>query len=196
MTNKTALLVLDFINDIVHSKGKFTATAKFVHDYHVMDHANQVIEFARKNQIPIVFIRVGFSADYLECPPNSPVFGKAKKFQALQLNTWGTEFHEKLNVQPTDFVITKHRVSAFYATSLEAFLRPNQIQNLILIGVSTDMAIQTTAREAHDRDYKVIIVSDACGAGSVESHEFTLRELQRIATLTKSDELDVKIFIV
>src|SRR5215204_6418872 len=147
---KTALLVIDFINDIVHPDGKITATADFVKKHDVINHANLVIAFARQHHFPIAFVKVGFSKNYLECPTNSPIFGQAKEMKAFELNTWGTEFHEKLNVQTDDFIITKHRVSAFYGTSLEAFLRANQIQNLILIGVSTDMAIQSTAREAHD----------------------------------------------
>lgn len=189
----TALLVIDFINDIAHLEGKFTATAQFVDKYNVIEHANQVIHFARQHGIPIVLVKVGFGAGYLECPENSPVFGGAKKHGALQLNTWGTEFHEKLAIQASDLVIIKHRVSAFYATPLEAFLRANQIQNIILTGVSTDMAIQTTAREAHDRDYQVIIVADACGAGSLETHEFTLKELQRIAKVVTVKELNTEI---
>ena len=86
-------------------------------------------------------------------------------------------------------IITKHRISAFYATSLEAFLRANQIQHLILTGVSTDMAVQTTARDAHDRDYLVSIVSDACGSGSMDSHLSTLKELKQIASVIKSLDL-------
>ena len=188
---KTAVLVIDFINDIVHLKGKILDTATFVEKNNVIENANQMIAYARQNKIPIGFVKVGFSENYLECPAHSPVFGKAKEWKAFQLNTWGTEFHEKLDVKPDDFVIVKHRVSAFYATSLETFLRANQIENLILTGVSTDMAIQTTARDAHDRDYHVIIVSDACGAASEEAHQSSLKLLQRVATVTNLSNLKV-----
>ncbi len=190
---KAALIVMDFINDIAHLNGKFTATAEFVDKYNTIEHANQVIHFAREYDIPVVLVRVGFSAGYPECPENSPLFGRAREFQALQLNTWGTEFHEKLVRQPTDLVITKHRVSAFYATALEAFLKANHIETLIITGVSTDMAVQTTAREAHDRDYKVIIIADACGAGSLETHESTLKELQRVATVITTKQLNAEV---
>jgi nicotinamidase-related amidase len=186
---KTALIALDFINDIVHTKGKFTATAEFVKKYDVIESANKVIAFARQNQIVPLFVKVGFTPQYLECPTNSPIFGKAKESQALQLNSWGTEFHESLAIQPSDAQIIKHRVGAFYATALETFLRANEIQHLILIGVSTDMAVQTTAREAHDRDYLVTIVSDACGAGSEELHQGALKQLERIAKMTTSSRL-------
>ena len=120
--------MIDFINDIVNLEGKFTATAEFVNKYKVIDHANQAMHFARAQHMPIVLVKVGFSAGYLECPAHSPVFGRAKELGVLQLNTWGTEFHEKLAHQPTDLVIVKPRVNAFYSTPLEAFLRANAIQ--------------------------------------------------------------------
>src|SRR3990167_762086 len=138
----TALLVLDFINDIVHHDGKIAGSATFVKEHHIIENANRVIAFARKNTIPIVFVKVGFNKNYLDCPVNSPVFSYAKKQQALQLDTWGTEFHETIDYQPTDLVVTKHRVSAFYSTSLEAFLRAHHIENIIIAGMSTDMAVQ------------------------------------------------------
>lgn len=188
---KTALLVLDFINDIVHPDGKIAASAGFVKENNVMDHANVSIAFARQNKIPIVFVKVGFSTGYKECPDNSPIFSRAKQLQALKLNTWGTEFHKEINKEDDDLVIIKNRISAFYATRLEAFLRANQIQNLLICGVSTDMTVQTTAREAHDRDYKVTIVADACGAASLETHENTLKLLQRLTLVVKSSELEI-----
>ena len=52
------------------------------------------------------------------------------------------------------------------------------------------MAVQTRAREAHDRDYAVTIVSDACGAGSLEVDESALKLLQRVAVVTKSNDLN------
>jgi nicotinamidase-related amidase len=185
---KTALIALDFINDIVDLNGKFTATAKFVHEHHVINRANEVIAHARKQAILPIFVRVGFSAGYPECPVQSPLFGKAKEHNALVLNSWGTEFHKTLNFQSRDLVVTKHRVNAFYATPLEAILRANQIQHLIMLGVSTDMAVQTTVRDAHDRDYSVTVVSDACGAGSMETHSSTIRDLAHIARVVLSHE--------
>jgi nicotinamidase-related amidase len=189
--DKTALLVIDFINDIVHSDGKIAGSAAYIKKYKVIEHANKAIAAAREQKIPIFFVKVGFSSNYLECPMHSPLFRRAKEFKALQLNSWGTEFHETLNFQSSDNVIVKHRVSAFYATDLETYLRANQIQKLYLCGVSTDMTIQTTAREAHDRDYKVAVIKDACGAMTEELHENTIKSLERIAMISTTEQLFV-----
>lgn len=181
--NKTALLIIDYINDIAHAEGKISGSAAFIKEHNVIENVNRIITFSRQNKIPAVFIKVGFNRNYLECPENSPIFSNAKKQKALLLNTWGTEFYETLDRQPDDLIIIKHRVSAFYATPLEAFLHANHIQNLLIAGVSTDMAVQTTAREAHDHDYKVFVVADACAAASEEVHEMTLKLMQRIAVM-------------
>lgn len=186
---KTALLIIDFINDIIHPDGKIAASANFIKEQHVIEQANKLITFARGKSIPTVFVKVGFSKSYIDCSETSPVFGRVKQLGALQLNTWGTEFHEELNFNPGDFTIVKPRVSAFYATSLEAFLRANQIQHLVIAGVSIDMAVQTTARDAHDRDYKVTVIADACGAASLEVHENVLKLLSKITTITTSEQI-------
>ena len=75
-------------------------------------------------------------------------------------------------------------------TSLEAFLSANEIKKLILIGVSTDMAVQSTARDGHDRDYQIIIIPDACAAGNEELHETSIRTMQRIAKTMTASELE------
>jgi len=103
----TALLILDFINDIVHPDGKIASAAGFVKEHKVMAHANASIAFARKHQLPVVWVKVGFSSNYQECPRQSPIFTRVKQLQALQLETWGTEFHEEMKVATNDFVLIK-----------------------------------------------------------------------------------------
>lgn len=186
---KAILLVIDFINEIVHPDGKISAAAAYVADNQVMQCANNSIAIARKKKISIIHVKVGFSPSYIECPPHSPLFGKAKENKILQLGQWGTEFHEKMDVQTDDTIIIKHRVSALYATPLETILRANQIDTVIVSGVSTNMAIDTVTRELHDRDYKVIIVKDACGAPSAEAHNAALATLSRLATVCNVSDL-------
>ena len=78
---KTALLVLDFINDIVHPDGKIAASAGYIKKHQVISHANEVITFSRENKIPIAFVKVGFNFGYPECPENSPLLGEQKNFK-------------------------------------------------------------------------------------------------------------------
>ncbi|WP_116963658.1 isochorismatase family cysteine hydrolase [Fastidiosibacter lacustris] len=186
---KKILLVIDFINDIVHENGKLgTNFSPFLQKYAVLDHANQAISHARKQDILIAHVKVGFSRSYIECPQHSPIFGNAKKFSALMLDTWGTKFHEKIDVQIQDHILVKHRISSFYNTDLECVLRANQIEEIIITGVSTDMAVELAAREAHDRDYIVTVLKDACGAHSEEKHEASINNILRIAQVKTIDD--------
>ena len=107
------------------------------------------------------------------------MFGKAEGFQALKLGTWATEFHESLEVKTDDMVITKHRVSPFYGTCLDSYLRNNKISDVYFCGVSTDLVVQCAARDAHDRDYNVHVLSDCCAAGSEEDHENSLNTFRK-----------------
>lgn len=186
---KTALILIDFINEIVDEKGKFAGKGypAFVKANNVLENVNAAIAKARAKDIPVIFVRVGFSPDYREWPESSPLFGAAKKFGALQLGTWATEIHSSLDKTDTDFLVTKHRVSAFYATSLEAVLRTLKVDTILLGGVATDLAVQSAVREAHDRDYRVVVLEDLCGAGSEEDHVQALRLLAKVATVAKSD---------
>ena len=189
--NKSVLILIDFINEIVDEKGKFAGKGypAFVKAHDVLTNVNAAVAKARMKGVPVIFIRVGFSPDYREWPESSPLFGAAKKFGALQLGTWATEIHESLNRTEADFLITKHRVSVFYATSLEAILRTLKVDTVLLGGVATDIAVQSAAREAHDRDYRVLVLEDLCGAGGEEDHTQALRLLAKVATVAKSTEV-------
>lgn len=186
---KQLILNLDFINDIVHINGKIANAAQRIAQNNTIKHANEVISWGRSKQIPIVHVKVGFSKNYIECPKESPLFSKVEQFKALLLNSWGTEFIESLDVSQEDAVLIKHRISPFYATKLESILTANQIDTIIIMGVATNMAVEAAARDAHDRDYKVIIISDACETSEQLDHEAALKSLSRIADIKTSEQL-------
>lgn len=134
-------------------------------------------------------MKVGFSDNYIECPKKSPVFSKAPENGVLKLGEWGTEFHDDMDVRPEDKIIIKHRISALYNTDLETVLRANGVETLYICGVSTNMAVELTAREAHDRDYQVVVISDACASMDEVGHQAALKVLGRIAKITTVAEL-------
>jgi len=186
---RSALLVLDFINDIAHAKGKIARSAERIAAHRVIENANQVIAHARAQHWPIYFVKVGFHPGYIDCPKHSPMFSPAAQHGALLLGSWGTQFHEKLAFQENDPVVVKHRVSAFYATSLEALLGAQEIEQIVLTGTATNMAVEHTGRDAHDRDYSVVVIRDACEAATEEAHKAALESLGRFAQVITSGEL-------
>lgn len=190
--SESALLLLDCINDIVHKEGKLGAGgyAAQVAERGVLEGINQATGKARTAGVPVIWVRVGFSPDYRECPADSPLFGAAQQYGALQLGTWATGIHPDLHMTEGDFVITKHRVNAFYATPLEAILRTVSAQRVLIGGVATDLAVQTTAREAHDRDYQVVVLEDICAAANAREHENTIAMLAKIAQIGTTGTID------
>ena len=174
------LLVIDFINDIVDPLCDSASLSMFVQEREVMLRANQAIAYARQEGVPVVHVKVGFSDDYSECPLTSPVFGGAQQSGRFKLSSLGCEFHADMDVDDQDKVIVKHRISAFYGTDLDVLLRAKRIDELVICGVSTNMTVELTAREAHDRDYRVTVLEDACGAATLEIHQAALKTIARI----------------
>lgn len=190
MKQRILILTLDFINDIAHADGKIARSAQRIKDNHTIDNANRVLAWARKHDLLIAHVKVAFDTNYLACPKSSPMFSRAPEFGALKLGDWGGEFLDTLDVQADDYVIVKNRVSAFYNTKLESLLRANNIDTLMITGTATNMAVEATAREAHDRDYHVVVVKDACETSDDVGQIASLNVMERFAKIIDSHSLD------
>jgi biuret amidohydrolase len=88
-----------------------------------------------------------------------------------------------------DLVVVKPRISAFYGTNLEAALRAQKIERLMIAGVSTAWAVQSTVRDAHDRDYQVVVAEDACAASSEVESQQSIGLLAAISRVCRTDDL-------
>ena len=185
------LLCIDFINDIVAPDGKLSGKgyAEFCERHRTLERVSAVQDRCRRAGIPVLHVRVGFSPTYIEQPKASPLFGKADQFQALQLGQPGTEFHPRVAPLENERVVTKHRVSAFFATELELLLRMLRTDELLIAGVATDLAVEAAARDAHDRDFSVTVLSDCCAAASDADHDKSLRTLAKIAQIALAEDL-------
>lgn len=183
MASKSILLVMDMLNDLVHPDGMGgTSYVPLCEARGVYDNTKLAIRRAREAGVMVGYVRVGFSPDYAECPPGSPVFSKAKANNVFTLGGWGTEVYEGFAPQPGDPDIVKHRVSPFYGTTLEPLLRAQGIGRRLLTGVSTNGVVSAAVREGHDRDYDCVVLEDCCAGATEEEHMFALAGLKRFAT--------------
>ena len=183
----TIFLVMDMMNDLVAEDGFSAATYGVqVKERGVLENTAKAIAAARGAGARIGYVRVGFSPDYREAPAASPIFSGARKNNIFQLGTWGTEVHPVLAPQEGDFDIVKHRVSPFYGTALEPILRANGIERTVLCGVSTNGVVHSGAREAHDRDYEVVILEDCCAGVTPEEHMHAIACLGRYGSIVNS----------
>lgn len=186
MTRAAVYLVMDMINDLVHPDGPNGAKGfgPQVQQTQVVEYTATALAKARAAGVRVGYVRIGFSPDYHQCPPDSPRFAPARAAGLFKLGTWGTEVHPLLAPAPGDFDIIKHRVSPFYGTALEPILRANGIRRLFLSGVSTNGVVQAAMREGHDRDYACVLIEDCCCAITGEEHRESINTLRGFGTVT------------
>lgn len=192
MQNPRAIyLVLDMENDLIHDDGPSGKgpMGEQVRERQIIAKTANAIKKARAAGVLVGFVRVGFSPDYQECPKSSPIFSGAPKNGLFKLGTWGTEIHPDLEKLAGDIDVVKHRVSPFYSTTLQAQLRAQNVERIYCSGVSTQAVVQATVREAHDRDYQVILLEDACAAHSAEEHANSTQSIARFCEVTTTEKV-------
>lgn len=185
---KSIYLVLDMQNDLIHPEGASgkSPMAEQVQSREIIARTAAAIATARAKGIPVAFVRVAFSDDHREANPASQVFGPIAKNGILKLSQWGSAVHEALAPQAQDWEIIKHRVSPFYNTCLELLLRREGIERIYCSGVSTQAVVQATVREAHDRDFDVVLLEDCCAAHSAEEHTNSVASISRFCRVADS----------
>jgi nicotinamidase-related amidase len=193
--SKTAILVMDCQNDIVDEKGKMAAMnngamARLIKEQKVLGTIARLAEAGRKAGVPVIHVRHAYRPDYADAPANTPILAGMKQNEILKDGTWGAEIHPDIKADPKDIVITKTRVSAFYASPLEAILSAQGITHLVLTGIATDGVVEGTARDGVDRGYYITIPDDCCATFTDEAHKAVLRGvLGMLTTVAKADDI-------
>ncbi len=189
---RTALLAMDFQNDIVHEDGAFKdfGFAAMVTQNDVLGKSSQLLDAARGAGVNVVHVVIKYRPGYPERPSNTGLFEATAQASALVEGTWGAEIHDAVPPQDGEPVVTRRGVSGFYASDLASLLSTAGIDTLLLCGVATNFVIEGTAREAADRGFNVIIVGDCCASMSQEVHDSALNTaLPFLTTISDLDEV-------
>jgi nicotinamidase-related amidase len=177
--SKTALLVLDVQNELVDPKGKVGAEgfAKVVQERRLLPKIRRVQDAVRAKEQPVVFIRVGFRADYADAISQSARLARIKKMQALVVGSWGLEFPDEISPRADEMIYTKRAVNPFFNTGLLTWLRARGVDTLALCGVYTHMVVDSTARYADDSGFMVKVLEDCCASPDPEVHRIEVEKI-------------------
>jgi ureidoacrylate peracid hydrolase len=175
-----ALVIIDVQNDYCHEKGALNKFGRKVTEIRRMiPRLKEVVDKARQIQVPVVHVRMANneltkSDAYLEHRGRRSGGDR----EVCQEGTWGADFYE-IEPRPGEAVVTKHRYSAFVNTNFETILRKHGIKTVILAGVTTDVCVESTARDAFMRDYHVLFLSDCTGVDDPEIQKSVLKRIDR-----------------
>jgi nicotinamidase-related amidase len=153
----------------------------------LVSRGKSLAERFRAHGAPVVLVNVGWSADGgdalappVDAPRHSPEGGYPADWADL---TDGL-------AQPGDILVTKRQWGAFYGTELDLQLRRRGIKTIVLGGVATHIGVESTARQAWEHGYALVIAADATTSLSAETHEMSMRHiLPQIARVRDSGDI-------
>ena len=166
-TKKTALIIIDMLVDFVKEEGSLVVPGAA----DLVPTQREILDYARSNDVSVLYITDSHMPDDEEFKiwPKHSVAG-----------TRGAEVVDELAPESGEKIIPKRRYSGFFGTDLDLTLREAGIENVILMGVLTDICVMYTSADASARGYNVYVVTDATASTVEENHKFALQHMKDI----------------
>lgn len=180
--SRAALLVMDVQQGIVERFGGGSGA--------VLERLSALVAGAREAGIAVIYVRVAFRAGTPEVSARNRSFAALSQGGDFGEADAATQIHPAVAPRDGEPVVVKKRVSAFAGSDLEVLLRSLGIETLVLTGIATSGVVLSTVREAADRDYRLVVVSDCCLDRDPEVHRvLTEKVFPRQAEVVAADEL-------
>jgi biuret amidohydrolase len=181
--DRTALVIIDMQRDFLEPGGFGAALGNDVSKLKAaVGPCKQVLSAARRLGMLVIHTREGHRPDLTDAPPHKVERGDpAMRIGApgpmgriLVRGEPGHDIIPELYPTASEPVIDKPGKGAFYQTDLDLMLRNCGIDTLLVCGVTTEVCVNTTVREANDRGYRCIVMSDCCASYFPQFHEMGL----------------------
>ena len=182
-----ALIIIDMQRDFLESGGFGEALGNDVSQLQqIVPTVKRILDTFRDRGLSIFHTLEGHQSDLSDCPPSKLKRGKSqlkigdlgKLGRILILGEHGNDIIPELQPLPNETVISKPGKGAFYNTNLESWLQKKAITHLIFTGVTTEVCVQTTMREANDRGYECLLVEDATASYFPKFKQSTLEMIR------------------
>jgi nicotinamidase-related amidase len=182
-----ALLIIDMQRDFLEPGGFGEALGN---DVSLLSTAigpcKALLDGARRRRMLVIHTREGHRPDMADAPqakvergsPRLRIGSRGPMGRILIRGEPGHDIVAELYPQEGEPVVDKPGKGAFYATDLHAILQHRRIENLIVCGVTTEVCVHTTVREANDRGFRCIVPGDCCGSYIPEFHAVGLRMIK------------------
>jgi nicotinamidase-related amidase len=184
---RTAVVMIDMQRDFLMSGGFGEALGNDVsHLKAAVAPCASLLEVARAKGMTIIHTREGHRPDLSDAPkakvergaPSMRIGAAGPMGRILIRGEPGHDIISELYPKESEVVVDKPGKGAFYSTDLHLILENKQIENLIVCGVTTEVCVHTTVREANDRGYRCIVPGDCCASYFPEFHEVGLRMIK------------------
>lgn len=180
----SALLIMDFQNILLE---QFLTP---VQAETVLAKTAELLEMARKADIEVIYVTVGFRNGYPEISTGNTLFKDIASKGYFLAGKRESEIHHQLVPLQGEIVVLKHRVSAFHGTELDLILRARNIDSLIITGILTSGVVLSTTVQAADKDYCIVIAGECCADADGDAHIALLKNILPLhAQVFSNDEL-------
>ena len=176
--SSTALVVIDLQEDFLSNTGYF---AKSGYDPSplraILPTVNKLIVAARAAGVRVIHTRQGYRGDMADMTSYEKWRRKRNGLEGTQVllrSSPGFQIVKDIDVRDEDIIVDKTCNGAFTYTDFEHVLRAQGISHLLFSGCTTDVCVHTTLREACDRNFQCLTISDACASGDQYAHEAAL----------------------
>jgi ureidoacrylate peracid hydrolase len=189
---RMAVLVIDMQNAFASKGGMLDLSGLDISNVAtIIEPIKNIIDVSRAQGIRVIYIAHRLSPDLREIGPLTPyAYNKMEmevwhkkpdmRNRIILRGTWGAEIIDELKPQPTEIVIEKKRFSAFAGTELDMTLRTFGVKYLVFTGVTTNVCVESSLRDAYHLDYFPILLSDATVAPKPAMYEATIANVRQV----------------